>query len=402
MNVLTLAGINDWLHKVWFHSPANSDLAVNPDGSMKFAGVDWLFMFILWVSIISFFIIVLPMCWWAWKYRRRPGIPAQRTPNHNTILEVTWIVLPLIILVFIFFWGFHGYMNAQIARNDAITIDVRGQKWNWSVKYPNGAESGEGKFFDDMTNIAAKQGGQRGNQKVPVIVVPEGVPIRFLMTSNDVIHSFFIPAMRVKMDVFPNRYTSYTFVPQKKTEKTADGRYLDHPIYCAEYCGTNHSEMAGFLRVLPLSEYKTVVEEWGNVVGKMHEEKKPLWELGKLVYEKNGCSQCHTIDGKPSTGPSWLGAYGKPVELSKASGPTFDLSTEDGWANYIRESIIYPQSKIHKGFETGNMQSFAGQISEFQIRGVIEYIRKINGKVSDALVPDPKSTTDGDKIIKAD
>ncbi|MCW5765874.1 MAG: c-type cytochrome [Phycisphaeraceae bacterium] len=397
MTSLLLAGINDWLHRVWF-KPANSDLALNPDGSLKFAGVDWVFMFILWVSIISFIIIVVPMCWWAWKYRRRPGFAAQRTPNHNTLLEVTWVVVPLVVLVFIFFWGFHGYMAAQVARGDALTILITGQKWNWAATYPNGATSGETKFLDDMTMPAAKQGGQRGNQGVPVLIVPEGVPVRFRMTSTDVIHSFFIPDMRVKMDVFPNRYTSYTFTPIRATAKTASGQYQDHVIYCAEYCGTNHSEMAALLRVLPVSEYNQVVEEWGNVMGKMHEEKKPMWELGKWVYESQGCRQCHSIDGSKNTGPSWKGFYGKDVPLSREGGEKFSLTTEDGWANYIRESIIYPQRKIHAGYEAGNMNSYAGQLTEFQISGVIEYFKHLNGVKTDATVPDPKT----DRKTKAD
>lgn len=409
MNAHLLAGaVGSWLHDVWFR-PSNSTHAADADGKLIFAGVDWVFMFILWVSIVSFLIIVVPMCWWAWKYRRRPGVPAQRTPNHNTVLEITWIVLPLIILVFIFFWGFHGYMSTQVHRADALTINVSGKKWSWTPVYPNGANSGESKFFDDRTKMAAAaasstgagndQASQRGNQGVPVLIVPVGQPVRFLLKSDDVIHSFFIPDARVKMDVFPNRYTSYTFTPVKET-KQVNGVYQDHPIYCAEYCGTNHSEMGAFLRVLSVAEYERVIAEWGDILGKGHKEGWPLWQIGKFVFDTRGCSGCHTVDGSKSSGPSWKGSYGKPVPLSTSRGLAIDFSTEEGWANYIRESIIDPSAKIHQGFEAVTMTSYAGQITETHILGVIEYFKHLNGVASTIKVPDPKDPANPDRLAK--
>ncbi len=140
-------GINDWIHKFWFR-PANSDLAVDANGHMLFEGVDWLFIFILWVCVISFVLLMVPMCYWSWKYRRRPGVPAIRTPNHNLPLEVCLVTGPLIVVTFIFFWGFHGYCAPQLPYGNAIEILVTAKKWSWSATYPNSANSIDTCWFD--------------------------------------------------------------------------------------------------------------------------------------------------------------------------------------------------------------------------------------------------------------
>lgn len=395
--LLTLGeGINDWLHRLWF-KPANSDLALNPDGSIRFEGVDWLFMFILWVCIISFVLLMVPMFWWSWKYRRRPGVPAIRTPNHNTPLEITWVVGPLIVVTFIFFWGFHGYIRAQVARADAAEIMISGKKWVWEATYINGAKSPETAYFDART-----EGDKtiRGNVAFPIFVVPAGRPVKFRMSSQDVIHSFYIPDMRMKMDVFPNRYTSMTFTPLFSTpaEKSQVGTILeekdpknpgkiknfsaqfphrDHFLFCAEYCGDNHSEMAGIIRVVSPEDYATIVANWGNV-----EKTLSPVELGKLRYETAGCVTCHSIDGSIKSAPSWKGALfddSKPHEFE--DGGRVDTSKPDAWENYIRESIEYPQAHIVKGFKGYSaMSSYKGQLSEKSINGIIAYIRSLNGK----------------------
>ena len=127
---LTLGfGVNDWLHSVWF-KPGNSDLAPSVDG---------LFLYITWICIISFVGLMVPMAWWAFKYRRKPGIAQQRTPNHNTVLEASFVGVPLILVTVIFFWGFAGYMKAQVAATNAETLTLNAKKWAWSVVYPNGS-----------------------------------------------------------------------------------------------------------------------------------------------------------------------------------------------------------------------------------------------------------------------
>lgn len=399
-----LADINTWLHSIWFKTPA-SDLATDANGSLIFTGVDWVFMFILWISIISFIMLMVPMFWWAWKYRRQPGRTQQRTPNHNTALEVTWVVVPLIILTFLFFWGFHGYMKSQVVASNANEIGITGQMWQWNVMYANGAESGEQKPFG--RTYTEKRGGAevtiRPNiSAAPVVAVEEGQPVRFKMISKDVIHSFYIPDMRIKMDVFPNRYTTLSFTPvrlspvtgTKGTGEDAEHTYQDYPIYCAEYCGNSHSEMVGWMRVLPAKEYAKTIAKWADVDvvyegpdgkpdPKLPAGKKPLplWQLGEYVYKAKGCSQCHSIDGSAGTGPTWKDSYGKPVQISR--GPAFD----GDWDNYIRKSMLEPQYQIHAGFENGNMPSAQGTVSEKQIYGVIAYFKHLAGKDATPAAP---------------
>ncbi len=385
---LTLAQ-SDWLTGVWLR-PGNSDLA--PD-------TDWLFMFIMWVCIVSFVALMIPMCYWAIRWRRKPGVPPIRTPNHNTALEVTWVVGPLIIVTFIFFWGFHGYINAQVPKGNFETININGKKWDWAVLYSNGAGSGETAYYDDLrpNPLEGDKGpGMRGNKPAPIIVVPEGISVKFLLTSSDVMHSFYIPDMRTKMDLFPNRTTSLTFIPQNSDPSKSGASEIgkkagtpgrDHYVFCAEYCGDNHSEMAAILRVLPPDLYKQKVEEWGNVIDTIS-----LVEAGKFVYEKRGCNQCHSLDGKPGgVGPSWKGYYGKPVQFDSAGGPTWDLTTDEGWENYIRESIYTPGAKVHKGF-ANQMPSYAGQLSERAVKGVAAYMRELAGRATDDdnAAPPPK------------
>ncbi|MGH7130782.1 MAG: c-type cytochrome [Phycisphaerales bacterium] len=389
--------MNDWLHKVWFKTPY-SDLATNAQGDLIFTGVDWVFMFILWISIISFLMLMIPMTWWAWKYRRSAGVIQQRTPNHNTALEVTWIVVPLIILTFLFFWGFHGYMKSQVVQSNCDEIAVTGQMWQWNVLYANGASSGEQLPFG--RTITEKRNGAeitiRPNvESAPVVIVEEGKPVRFKMISKDVIHSFFIPAMRIKMDVFPNRYTTLSFTPVKTTPITsttgkgedAKNTYEDHPIYCAEYCGNSHSEMVGWMRVLPTKEFARTLSDWANVDDihdnvdgtpgakiKPGQKSLPLWQLGQWVYKSKGCASCHTVDGSKSTGPTWKDSYGTNVQISR--GPAFDGK----WDDYIRKSMLEPSYQIHAGFEGGNMPSAQGNVTDKQIFGVIAYFKHLAGK----------------------
>jgi cytochrome c oxidase subunit II len=407
--------MNDLLHKIWFKA-GNSDLTLNPDGSMQTFGVDWLFMYILWVCIISFVLLMVPMSWWAFKYRRRPGHVQQRTPNHNTALEVTWVVVPLIVVTVMFFWGFKGYMRAQLASASAESLNVSAKKWAWSVTYANGAQSAESTYFDQ---VALDNGViRRGNEKVPVFIVPEKRPVKFTLSSVDVLHSFYIPDMRIKIDVFPNRLTSLTFTPisaagqdqagslyadAKLRDAAAKGMGRDHYIFCAEYCGSNHSEMAGVLRVLPEDEYIKTLGEWadvdtnyvnadGSIDPKKQADKQamPLWQLGQWVHQNRGCAQCHTADGGKGSGPSWKGYYG--TEVAFEGGSKLDTNTypgmknmDDAWAQYVRESILYPAAKIHGGY-ANQMPSYAGQLSDKQIAGVTAYLRHLAGK-TDSVAP---------------
>ena len=242
-------------------------------------------------------------------------------------------------------------------------------------------------------------------------MVPEQVPVKFMMSSVDVIHSFYIPDMRLKIDVFPNRITSLTFTPQsaagpdqagqlyadpKAQSDHAKGIGRDHYIFCAEYCGTNHSEMGGVLRVMDKANYAATIAEWADIeddhgegLNKKGAPRKPLYKLGELLWTARGCKQCHSIDESKNTGPSWKGDYGKPIKFTDGKSLGDDTypgikGTDDVWNNYIRESIIAPAAKIHEGFP--NQMPAYTDLSDKALAGIIAYIRNINGK-SDSSVP---------------
>jgi cytochrome c oxidase subunit 2 len=383
--------ISKWLREL-FLKPSNSELGTDTWGT------DNLFLLVTWINIVFFLTVVIPMLYFVMKYKRRPGVAAQRTANHNTALEVTWVVVPLLILVVVFFWGFQGYMRAQVAKGTAETINVTGRKWNWDIRYSNGATPPFMLYQDDHRTLEGPNYvGHRGNTALPMFIVREGVPVKFLLRSEDVMHAWYIPDMRLKMDLFPNRYTSLTFIPQT-SQQTPEQRTRqvgsttkddmagitppipgsDHYVFCAEYCGINHSEMAAFIRVVDQKTYDRVMADWGDVY-----KGKPLVDVGKMVHTRI-CSACHSVDGTKNTGPTWQGSYGTQITL-KGGGTVLMDET------YIRESIDYPAAKIHDGFEN-KMTPFKGQLSDLEIQGVMAYFRSLAGKATDADKAKPATT----------
>jgi len=337
-----------FLRDIWF-TKANSTQA---------ADTDYLFLFILWISIVSFVILMGAMFYFIIKYRRRKGVPTIRSASHNTALELGWSIGPLLILVPVFFWGMKGYVSKQASPAGVEIINIRGYQWNWSVQYSNGASPRE------IKNSPS------GDQKVPVIIVPRDRPVKLIFTSNDVLHAFFIPDFRTKIDVIPNRYTSMWFQTLEETPSTinAQGKveYADHPVFCAEYCGNSHSDMSAFIRVLPNDEFDRLKAEYSEP-----DINLPPAERGKQLWSQY-CKSCHSIDGKAGTGPSWKNLFGRTEEF--ADGSTLDLTDDVVFNNYIRESVYSPQAKIVKGYGP-NMNSFQGIIKEKFLPDLFAFIK---------------------------
>jgi cytochrome c oxidase subunit 2 len=321
--------------------------------------VDSIFMFIFWISTIVFVPIIAVTVWWSFKYRRVPGTIAQPSPSHNTILELAWSIVPLAFFAYMFFEGFHGYISRVSVPPDAMQINIVARKWSWGATYPNGAEP-------PITQHV-------GATDVPVFYVPEGKPVKFRMISTDVLHSLWIPDFRIKVDVIPNRYTSYWFNADKldnhATGTLADGtRYRDHFIFCAEYCGDMHSEMAAIVRVVPEAAYQAAITKWVDAVDPV--------ELGRRQWVSK-CASCHTIDGNKNTGPTWKGIFGRAVAFTDGSGHSAEeMANADAFATYIRESVFTPAKHVVAGY-TNAMPSFAGQLSEAQMNGIIEYMKTL-------------------------
>ena len=214
----------------------------------------------------------------------------------------------------------------------AMEVNVTAQKWSWNFTYKEG--------FSNPKEL----------------VIPVNKPVKLLMQSQDVLHSFYVPDFRVKIDVIPNRYMMLWFEPTKIGE---------FDIFCTEYCGKSHSEMLGKVRVLSQSDYDSWIEKV-NVI----DESIPLVEVGKTTYKRYACNTCHSIDGTQGTGPSFKGRWGTEVVHELNYPGNLD-------ENYIRESILYPQKNIVKGFPNGNMPTFKGLIRDREIEGIIEYIKEL-------------------------
>lgn len=348
------------------------------DSSFTEAGsqADWMFHFIWWCSVVSFVGLMGLMVWFSLKYRRREGKAAPASPHHNTILEITWTIIPTIFFFVMFFEGFRGYINLSYAPVGAIECNLIGQRWQWSLEYPGGQQSTE--FATETEGARATDRKQFfSDQDSQVWYFPEGRPVLLRMTSTDVIHSFWVPDFRMKYDVFPNRYTSYTFTPEPlddsarimQDEELGAYRYRDHTVFCAEYCGDYHSEMAAIIRVVPQDIYEAKLEIFGSPRG-------TLAERGRTVAMQNGCFACHSVDGSSGTGPTWKNFYNN-------EHPYTDGSTVLADDNHIRESIYVPQAKIRAGY-ANQMVSYQGSISTEQLGWVIAYMKTLSEATPEA------------------
>ncbi|MDT7855927.1 cytochrome c oxidase subunit II [Rubrivirga sp. S365] len=301
--------------------------------------IDALFNFIMISSIILTLFVAAAMVYFVRKYRRTSHADRPQETHENKWLEVSWIVIPTILVLGVFFWGFRAYVGTAIPPSNAITVNVKAQKWNWSFEYANGTNATE-------------------------LVVPVNQPVRLEMTSQDVLHSFYVPEFRIKHDVLPNRFAYVWF------EAPREGVYQ---ILCTEYCGTSHSNMGARIRVVSRGDYYAYVAN-GYLPGEQPPAMAPA-DLGASVYVARGCNACHSVDGTPGVGPSWEGIWGEPRPGS-AEGVVDDV--------YIANSILYPQAYIAPGFENANMPSYDGVLNDQQIAGVAAYIRVLSGAATPA------------------
>lgn len=370
------AGLNRSFTSWWF----------NHLGLTEQAGkTEWLYMFILWICIVSFVLLMIPMVYFAVKYRRaNQGRNYQRSVSHNTPLELAWTIIPLIVMVPIFYWGFTGYAEKLASPTDAEEITIKGQKWNWEIVYRNGASPTDPPVHQTQTNY-----------DIPQFVVPSGRPVKFIMSSKDVIHAFYIPDFRTKMDVMPNRYTSMWFEApdnvltprnEKGEFKNPDGTPSGFKVFCAEYCGDFHSEMGAVMNVVPWKEYLKTIDKWAN---NPYDDKDNLLDVGKAVASRKGCFACHSIDGSANTGPTWKNVYMHPVEFTDGK------EMEQADTDYIHESILNSQAKIVKGYGN-NMPAYQGLINDRELSALILYIKSLSDRIPSAEKSQDGSKTWGD------
>lgn len=305
-------------------------LAFLPEQASTIAGkVDALFWFLVAVSAVFAGLIFVLVAVFAIRYRRRDEAERPRPILGSLPLELLWTGIPLLLGLVIFAWGAALYFTMVTPPANSLEIYAVGKQWMWKFQHP---------------------GGQR---EINELHVPLGRPIKLTMTSEDVIHSFFVPAFRVKNDVLPGKYTTAWF------EATRPGEYH---LFCAEYCGTSHALMGGRVVVMEPAAY----ERW--LSGSAPAE--TLAEAGEKLFTRLGCSACHQAQGT-GRGPSLQGVYGSPVKLAGGGSVPADET-------YLRESILNPQAKLVAGFPP-IMPTFKGIVTEEGLTQILAYLKTLRG-----------------------
>lgn len=307
-------------------------LPLFPEQASSVAGqVDGLYAFLIVITVVFTLLVAAMVLVFSIRYRKSVN-PVATQIEGSVPLEILWSVVPLAISMVIFVWGALIYFNLTRAPKNAMEVYVTGKQWMWKTQHPS------------------------GQAEINQLHVPVGQNVRLTMISQDVIHSFFIPAFRVKYDVFPGRYTYAWFKPTKA------GTYH---LFCAEYCGTKHSGMVGQVIVMEPAQY----EEWlagGKSTGTMAQN-------GEKLFTNLGCVTCHSGESG-ARGPNLAGVFGSKQPLTGGGTVTAD-------ENYIRESILNPQQKIVAGYQP-IMPTFAGQVSEESLLQLVAYIKALPAKDS--------------------
>ena len=326
-------------------TPAMSDspFKLLPTASNHAASLDGLYVFLTVICGISMVLVIGAMVYFMVKYKKRSDADKTSPINHNARLEFWWSAIPAVFLMWVFIWGEIDFVKLSTPPSDALDIRVTGQKWQWTIEYPN---------FPGGASVDKETG-------APLLIVPKDQPVRLTMTSIDVIHSFYVPAFRVKKDVVPGRYAHVWFTPIELGE---------FPVFCAEYCGDEHSSMLAKVKVVEADEYAAIVAE-ATKLERDVDGGETMPAFGERVYHIKGCDACHTTDGSPKVGPSFKGVFGKTEQFSDGTSAEVD-------DNYVRESILNPNAKIVTGFPP-QMPSFQGQLDEEQLAALIEYIKSL-------------------------
>ena len=301
-----------------------------PDASTAAQQIDQIFFSLTALTLLVCAIVFLPIIFFSVKYRRNSKADRSNPRFESLLFESGWVVVPLLIFIGLFGWGTIVYFHLERPPRDALQVQVVAKQWMWKLQHAE------------------------GKQEINELHVPVGRTIALTMTSQDVIHSFFVPAFRVKQDVVPGKYTGEWFKP------TRTGEYH---LFCSQYCGTDHSRMIGRVVVMEPAEY----ERWLNT----GESTQSITLAGERLFRERGCSGCHSVNSKFHA-PLLEGFYGKSAPLE-----TGELVAVN--ERYVRDSILLPGKEIAKGYQN-IMPSYAGQLSEEEIMQLIAYLKSIGNQ----------------------
>lgn len=318
-----------------------------PVASELAASVDNLYAFIFWVCVVCFVVIVGLMTYFVVKYRRKTENDVTPAIDGHIPTEVGVSIGLFVLVMGLFAWGWIDYMKSRNSPMSAYEVNVIGQQWSWGFQYANGKR---------MQNT---------------IYVPKDTPVKLIMTSSDVLHSFYIPALRLKRDVIPGTYQYLSFTANKTGE---------YDVFCAEYCGLDHAKMLAKMIVLEKNDFadwedgvgKYAGDEWRGTKdeGRKMKDGRPLAEVGKELHSSKTCSSCHSDDGSPRVGPSFKGLFGKMEEMKDGKKITIDEV-------YLRDSMMDPNKNVVKGFSAGSMPPFKGQLSDDEVNALVAYIKSL-------------------------
>ena len=299
-----------------------------PQGSTNAASVDALYLFFIAVSAFFSVLIAVLIVFFAVRYRRRAPDEVGAPIHGSLVLELTWTFIPLVIAMVMFVWGASLYFQITTPPSNAMEVYVVGKRWMWKAQHVS------------------------GQREINELHVPVGQPVKLIIGSEDVLHAYWVPAFRMKMDAVPGRTTTMWF------EAAQPGEYQ---LFCAEYCGMSHSRMIGKVTAMEPGAFQTWLAG-GKATGSMA-------DLGAKVFTDLGCATCH-LDGGQGRGPSLRGVFGSQVTLANGEKVTADEA-------YIRESILTPTAKMVAGFQP-LMPTFQGVVSEEQIAQLTAYVKTLS------------------------
>jgi cytochrome c oxidase subunit II len=323
--------MNDFMRRI---------LVLPEQASTVAPGIDALHYFVIIVTMIGSAAVFTTALVFVVKYRRVPGTRATPRVEAGIKLEVGLLVGLLVLFLVWWLIGYRQYIHLRYPPDDAMEVYVTGKQWMWKFTYPEGIH------------------------QAPNLTVPVDQPVKLIMTSRDVIHSFYVPAFRVKMDVIPGRYTTLWF------EATRPGVY---PIYCAEFCGLEHARMIGEVVVLDSRDWERWIEhvtpDVGPPIASTAAIPGNLAARGREVAIAAGCLACHSIDGSPHIGPTFVGLYGS---ISPATDGT-EVLVDEG---HITRSMMDPRARIREGFPPV-MPSYQGILAPAETAAILEYIKSL-------------------------